>query len=69
MRMISANEAMAAQLFPKDTLRPDNHKLTMHMTDNAVPPLAGPRVMRLRLIRPYYLRYFCVVFISIRLDF
>jgi DNA (cytosine-5)-methyltransferase 1 len=45
MRMISADEAMAAQSFPKDTLRPDNHKLTMHMTGNAVPPLAGQRII------------------------
>jgi len=45
MRMITANEAMAAQSFPKDTLRPDNHKLTMHMTSNAVPPLAGQRII------------------------
>lgn len=45
MRMISADEAMAAQSFPKDTLRPDNHKLTMHMTSNAVPPLAGQRII------------------------
>lgn len=45
MRMTSADEAMAAQSFPKDTLRPDNHKLTMHMTGNAVPPLAGQRII------------------------
>nr|WP_263275122.1 DNA cytosine methyltransferase [Pseudomonas sp. YeP6b] len=43
--MITAAEAMAAQSFPKDTLRPDNHKLTMHMTGNAVPPLAGQRII------------------------
>ncbi|MFJ2362518.1 DNA cytosine methyltransferase [Pseudomonas sp. NPDC087697] len=45
MRMITANEAMAAQSFPGDTLRPDNHRLTMHMTGNAVPPLAGQRII------------------------
>ncbi len=45
MRMISADEAMAAQSFPKDTQRPDNHRLTMHMTGNAVPPLAGRRII------------------------
>lgn len=28
-----------------DTLRPDNHRLTMHMAGNAVPPLAGQRVI------------------------
>lgn len=32
MRMIGADEAMAAQSLPKATLRPDNHRLTMHMT-------------------------------------
>jgi len=45
MRMITADEAMAAQSFPADTLRPDNHRLTMHMTGNAVPPLAGQRII------------------------
>lgn len=45
MRMLSANEALAAQSFPADTLRPDNHRLTMHMAGNAVPPLAGKRVI------------------------
>lgn len=45
MRMLSANEALAAQTFPADTLRPDNHRLTMHMVGNAVPPLAGQRVI------------------------
>jgi DNA (cytosine-5)-methyltransferase 1 len=46
MRMITADEAMAAQSFPKDTQRPDNHRLTMHMTGNAVPPLAGQRIIQ-----------------------
>ncbi|MBO9552129.1 DNA cytosine methyltransferase [Pseudomonas sp.] len=45
MRMLSANEALAAMSFPADTLRPDNHRLTMHMAGNAVPPLAGQRVI------------------------
>ncbi|MDS9877592.1 DNA cytosine methyltransferase, partial [Pseudomonas protegens] len=45
MRMLSANEALAAMSFPDDTLRPDNHRLTMHMAGNAVPPLAGQRVI------------------------
>ncbi|MNO67532.1 Modification methylase HhaI [compost metagenome] len=45
MRMLSASEALAAQSFPADTLRPDNHRLTMHMAGNAVPPLAGQRVI------------------------
>lgn len=45
MRMLSANEALAAMSFPADTLRPDNHRLTMHMAGNAVPPLAGQRII------------------------
>ncbi len=45
MRMLSANEALAAMSFPGNTLRPDNHRLTMHMAGNAVPPLAGQRVI------------------------
>ncbi|MCV4344542.1 DNA cytosine methyltransferase [Pseudomonas capsici] len=45
MRMLSANEALAAQTFPAETLRPDNHRLTMHMAGNAVPPLAGQRII------------------------
>ena len=45
MRMLSAGEALAAQSFPADTLRPDNHRLTMHMAGNAVPPLAGQRII------------------------
>ncbi|CAI8799516.1 hypothetical protein EMIT0P74_10065 [Pseudomonas sp. IT-P74] len=43
--MLSANEALAAMSFPADTKRPDNHRLTMHMTGNAVPPLAGQRIV------------------------
>ena len=45
MRMLSASEALAAMSFPTDTLRPDSHRLTMHMAGNAVPPLAGQRVI------------------------
>lgn len=45
MRMLSANEALAAQTFPAETLRPDKHRLTMHMAGNAVPPLAGQRII------------------------
>ncbi|MHA6574523.1 phosphoadenosine phosphosulfate reductase domain-containing protein [Pseudomonas yamanorum] len=45
MTGIRADEAMAAQSFPKNTQRPDNHRLTMHMTGNAVPPLAGQRII------------------------
>jgi len=43
--MLSANEALAAMSFPADTKRPDNNRLTMHMAGNAVPPLAGQRVI------------------------
>lgn len=45
MRMLSANEALAAMSFPADTKRPDNHRQTMHMAGNAVPPLAGQRII------------------------
>ncbi|MFO3720569.1 DNA cytosine methyltransferase [Pseudomonas sp. HLMP] len=45
MRMLSASEALAAMSFPADTLRPENHRLTMHMAGNAFPPLAGQRVI------------------------
>jgi len=41
MRMLSASEALAAMSFPADTLRPDNHRLTMHMAGNAVPRSLG----------------------------
>jgi len=49
MRMLSANEALAAMSFPPDTKRPDNHRLTMHMAGNAVPPLAGQRIIEAML--------------------
>ncbi|MGE6387330.1 DNA cytosine methyltransferase [Pseudomonas sp. NPDC078416] len=45
MRMLSADEALAAMSFPAGTLRPNNHRQTMHMAGNAVPPLAGQRVI------------------------
>ncbi len=45
MRMLSADEALAAQSFGPNTKRPDNHRLTMHMTGNAVPPRAGHRII------------------------
>ena len=49
MRMLSANEALAAMSFPADTKRPDNHRQTMHMAGNAVPPLAGQRIIEAML--------------------
>lgn len=45
MRMLSASEALAAQPFPAEILRPDKHRLTMHMAGNAIPPLAGQRII------------------------
>lgn len=45
MWMLSASEALTAQSFPASTLRPDKHRLTMHIADNAVPPLAGQRIL------------------------
>lgn len=45
MLMLSAGEGLSAQSFPADTLHPDNHRLTMHMAGNAVPPLAGQRII------------------------
>jgi DNA (cytosine-5)-methyltransferase 1 len=44
MRMLAASEDLAMSL-PADTKRPDNHRLTMHMAGNAVPPLAGQRII------------------------
>lgn len=45
MRMLTAGENLAAMSFPADTLRPDNHRLTVHMAGNAVPPLAGMEII------------------------
>ncbi|MNH47054.1 hypothetical protein D3C79_1101150 [compost metagenome] len=45
MRMLTADECLAAMSFPKETLRPDNHRLTVHMAGNAVPPVAGQKVI------------------------
>lgn len=46
MRMITADENLLAMSFPPNILRPDNHRLTVHMAGNAVPPLAGQRVIQ-----------------------
>ncbi|MCY1311399.1 hypothetical protein D9M70_616950 [compost metagenome] len=43
--MLTADECLAAMSFPKETLRPDNHRLTVHMAGNAVPPVAGQKVI------------------------
>ncbi|QEY62506.1 DNA cytosine methyltransferase [Metapseudomonas lalkuanensis] len=45
MRMLTADECLAAMSFPKDTRRPDSHRLTVHMAGNAVPPAAGQKVI------------------------
>ncbi|WP_447651032.1 DNA cytosine methyltransferase [Pseudomonas abietaniphila] len=45
MRMLTADENLLAMSFPANTKRPDSHRLTVHMAGNAVPPLAGQRVI------------------------
>lgn len=45
MRMLTAEENLLAMTFPADVKRPDNHRLTVHMAGNAVPPLAGQRII------------------------
>lgn len=45
MRMLTADENLLAMSFPAGTKRPDNHRLTVHMAGNAVPPLAGQRII------------------------
>jgi DNA (cytosine-5)-methyltransferase 1 len=46
MRMLTANENLAAMSFPAETKRPDNHRLTVHMAGNAVPPVAGAEIIK-----------------------
>ena len=46
MRMLTAEENLLAMSFPPNILRPDNHRLTVHMAGNAVPPLAGQRIIQ-----------------------
>jgi len=46
MRMLSAEENLLAMSFPSDTKRPDNHRLTVHMAGNAVPPVAGKHIIQ-----------------------
>ncbi|MNZ07007.1 Modification methylase HhaI [compost metagenome] len=46
MRMLTADEALRAMSFPAGTKRPNNHRLTVHMAGNAVPPLAGAEIIR-----------------------
>ncbi|MCP1487959.1 DNA (cytosine-5)-methyltransferase 1 [Pseudomonas fluorescens] len=46
MRMLTADEVLAAQTFPSSTLRPDSHRLTVHMAGNAVPPRAAKAIIQ-----------------------
>jgi DNA (cytosine-5)-methyltransferase 1 len=46
MRMLTADENLAAMSFPSDTKRPGNHRLTVHMAGNAVPPVAAMEIIK-----------------------
>ncbi|MNY79848.1 hypothetical protein D3C86_2206620 [compost metagenome] len=46
MRMLTADEALRAMSFPAGTKRPQNHRMTVHMAGNAVPPLAGAAIIK-----------------------
>lgn len=45
MRMLTADECLAAQSFPADTQRPDSHRLTVHLAGNAMPPAAAQQIL------------------------
>lgn len=45
MRMVTGDECLAAMTFPSGTKRPADERLTIHLTGNAVPPLAAQRVL------------------------
>lgn len=45
MRMLTADETLAAMSFPADTKRPADHRLTVHLAGNAVPPVAGKKII------------------------
>lgn len=45
MRMLTADETLRAMSFPANTRRPENHRLTVHMAGNAVPPVAGMEII------------------------
>lgn len=45
MRMLTADENLLAMSFPANTARPDNHRLTVHLAGNAVPPVAAKRII------------------------
>lgn len=46
MRMLSADENLAAMSFPEWIQRPSNHRLTVHMAGNAVAPLAAMHLIK-----------------------
>ncbi|MEI7176006.1 DNA cytosine methyltransferase [Pectobacterium carotovorum] len=46
MRMINADENMSAMSFHAEYIRPDTHKLTVHMAGNAVPPKAMSEIIK-----------------------
>jgi len=45
MRMLTADECLAAMSFPPNTKRPKQHRLTVHLAGNAVPPKAGQAII------------------------
>lgn len=45
MRMLTADEVLLGQSFPRDTKRPKQHALTVHLAGNAVPPKAGREII------------------------
>ncbi|MCF5838770.1 DNA cytosine methyltransferase [Aeromonas veronii] len=45
MRMLTADENLLAMSFPADLKRPKNHRLTVHMAGNAVPPMAARHII------------------------
>ncbi|MDP2548881.1 DNA cytosine methyltransferase [Oceanobacter sp. 4_MG-2023] len=49
MRMLTADECLAAMTFPANTQRPRQHRATVHMAGNAVPPMAGEKFIRAAL--------------------
>ena len=45
MRMINTDEVMSAMTLPANYIRPHQHKLTIHMAGNAVPPKAMSEII------------------------
>lgn len=45
MRMLSAEETLAAMTFSPEIRRPASHRLTVHLAGNAVPPVAGRKII------------------------